>query len=244
MKIVKINKNDVDFDLIQEAKDILAEGGIVAYPTDTVYGLGANVFNEEAVKRVFSIKHRVFDNPVSICLHSQDQIKEITTDEFYEKYEGLISNNLPGPFTFVVQKSDKLDISKLVLLNENKVNKIGIRIPDSLIARNLATEFPITSTSANLSGKPTLSSPKDIISQLNASNENKCENKCEKVCEKVCEKECETNGENWDENESVGKNEIDLFIDAGVLDSNIPSAVVDLTGNEINVLREGSKSLK
>ena len=70
MKIIKANPDKINEDIIFEAINVLANGGIVLYPTDTVYGLGANIFNNRAVRRVFEIKKRSFLKPLFLCFHT------------------------------------------------------------------------------------------------------------------------------------------------------------------------------
>jgi len=160
MKIVKMDYNNPDLDLIDEAIEVLTSGGVVLYPTDTVYGLGANIFNENAVLKVHNIKNRDYFKPLSVCVSSIDEIFLIADANNHKTHE-ILKNNLPGPFTFVFYKREP------ILDYATKNHKIGIRIPKSTIARNLTQNFPITTTSANLSGKETLNNPKDIVNQLN-----------------------------------------------------------------------------
>jgi len=160
MKIANINPKKPDGDMINEAIEVLSSGGVVLYPTDTIYGLGANIFNEKAVEKVYNIKNRDYFKPISACVSSIEEISliaEIPTD-----YKNLILNHLPGPFTFILKETSSMHI------NFAKNHKIGIRLPESDIARYLSQIFPITSTSANLAGKKTLHTPKEIIKQLNA----------------------------------------------------------------------------
>ena len=157
MKIVQMDQNNPDLDLIDEAIEVLTSGGVVLYPTDTVYGLGANVFNEKAVEKVYNIKNRDYFKPLSVCVSSIDEILLIA-DIGNNK---TLKNNLPGPFTFIFYKKESINNYA------TKNHKIGIRIPENIISRKLTQSFPITTTSANLSGKKTLNNPKDIINQLN-----------------------------------------------------------------------------
>jgi len=159
MKIVKIDQKDPDLDLINEAIEVLSSGGIILYPTDTVYGLGANIFNEKAVEEVYNVKNRNYFKPMSLCVSSVEKIYLIAN--VLSKYKSLISKKLPGPFTFVFYKTDAIPDYFV------KDHKIGVRVPENNISRELARIFPITATSANLSGEKTLKTPKEIINQLN-----------------------------------------------------------------------------
>ncbi|RBQ23390.1 Threonylcarbamoyl-AMP synthase [Candidatus Methanobinarius endosymbioticus] len=159
MKTVKMDQNDPDLDLIDEAVEVLSPGGVILYPTDTVYGLGANIFNEKAVEKVYNIKNRDYIKPLSVCVSSVEEVHLIAV--IPAEYENSLSKYLPGPFTFIFNKTDSIPDYFA------KNHKIGVRIPKNEISRKLAQNFPITSTSANLSGKKTLKSPKEILSQLN-----------------------------------------------------------------------------
>ena len=159
MKILKTNQNKVDKKVIDEAVKVLADGGVILYPTDTVYGLGANIFNRKAVKRVYNIKKRSYLKPISLLVSSKDAIPlvskaSVNQINFMDKY-------LPGPYTFILKKS------KIVPrhLTSGSAN-VGIRVPESEIACNLAKLFPITTTSANISSENTLDTPEEILKQL------------------------------------------------------------------------------
>jgi len=158
MKIAKVNSKKPNWDIIDEAIDVLSSGGVVLYPTDTIYGLGANIFNEEAVEKVYNIKNRDYFKPVSACFSSIEGVLLIA--EIPLDYKDLISKHLPGPFTFILNETPSMHI------NFAKNHKIGIRIPDNDIARRLSQIFPITATSANLAGEETLKTPKEILNQL------------------------------------------------------------------------------
>ena len=160
MKVFKLNPNNPDMDLINEAINILSIGGVILYPTDTVYGLGANIFDKFAVKRIYNIKKRAHNKPMSI---SVSNIKDISIiSNLSQKQEDLIKNYLPGPYTFILNK--KPIVPNFVTPNTYTV---GLRIPDSKIARMLSCNFPIITTSANVSNLKTLNNPKDILKQLN-----------------------------------------------------------------------------
>jgi len=192
MKIYNLNPNNPEKEIIDEAIEVLAQGGVVLYPTDTVYGLGANIFNKKAVKKVYKIKNRDFENPLSILVQNPENIDIIAN--LSGKTKEYLNDYLPGPFTFILNKK-KVVPSYIT----NKKETVGVRVPDSNIARNLAELFPITTTSANLSNEKTLSSPEDILNQLNT--------------------------------------EVDLVLDIGKLESNIPSRIIDLTSSIPKLLK-------
>lgn len=159
MKILKTNQNEVDKKVIDEAVKVLADGGVILYPTDTVYGLGANIFNRKAVKKVYNIKKRSYLKPVSLLVSSKDAIPLVSKASLNQL--NFIDKYLPGPYTFILKKS------KIVPrhLTSGSVN-VGVRVPKSEIACSLAKIFPITTTSANLSNKDTLDTPEVILKQL------------------------------------------------------------------------------
>ena len=147
-----------DIDLINEAIDIMADGGVILYPTDTVYGLGANIFNNDAVKRIYEIKRRDHSKPLSILVQDTDGLELVA--DLKKSSREIVNKWLPGPFTFILNK--KRTVSPYVSASA----KVGVRIPDYKIARMLAALFPITTTSANLTNECTLSNPQDILKQI------------------------------------------------------------------------------
>lgn len=159
MKILKTNQNEVDKNVIDEAVKVLADGGVILYPTDTVYGLGANIFNRKAVRKVYNIKKRSYLKPVSLLVSSKDAIPLVSNASLNQL--NFIDKYLPGPYTFILKKS------KIVPrhLTSGSAN-VGVRVPKSEIACSLAKIFPITTTSANLSNKDTLDTPEEILKQL------------------------------------------------------------------------------
>ena len=159
MKIIKTTLDSVDENIINEAINVLADGGIVLYPTDTVYGLGANIFDKGAVRRVFDIKQRNLLKPLSILVSNVDSIELVAKVSLSQKE--IINSYLPGPYTFILQK--KPIVPHAVTSGSNYV---GVRVPDNEIACRLAGIFPITTTSANLSDEDVLSNPSEILTQL------------------------------------------------------------------------------
>ncbi len=134
-------------DKIRTAIDIIKSGGTVVYPTETVYGLGAAAFSEDAVRKVYKIKRRDFSQPISIAVSSFEMLHKIA----YIDSESLkiITELLPGPVTVLLKKKE---IVPDVLNAASGV--IGVRFPDNEIAIRIIKETgPITATSANLSGR-------------------------------------------------------------------------------------------
>ena len=158
MKIFKISPENPDMDLINEAIDIMVGGGIILYPTDTVYGLGANIFNNDAVEKIYEIKNRDQSKPLSVLVQDIESLELIA--DLNRQSREIVNEWLPGPFTFILNK--KKAVSPYVSAS----TKVGVRIPDYKIARLLAGLFPITTTSANLTNEDTLSNPQDILKQI------------------------------------------------------------------------------
>ena len=159
MKILKTDNDSPDYGVIDEAVDTLAGGGIVIYPTDTVYGLGANIFYNKAVRRVFKIKQRNLLKPLSILVHDTDSIQLVSRIPIYQKK--VLDTYLPGPYTFILNKSPI--VPKVVT---SGLDHVGVRVPENEIACNLAKLFPITTTSANRSNHEVMSTPEEILNQL------------------------------------------------------------------------------
>ena len=159
MKILKTNNNSPDEWVINEAIDVMAEGGVIIYPTDTVYGLGANIFDNKAVRRVFKIKQRNLLKPLSILVSDTDAIELVSEISIYQK--DMLDKYLPGPYTFILKKSPI--VPRVVTAG---LSHVGVRVPNNEIACRLANLFPITTTSANLSDENVLTTPGEILDQL------------------------------------------------------------------------------
>lgn len=149
---------------IARAIDVLKNGGVVVIPTDTLYGLAADVFNERALQRVFSIKGRPARMALPVLVSSLEQAMSVSRD-VSEVGKTLARLFWPGPLTLVFQRATGL--SSLVTGGGETV---AVRVPDHPVPLHLTTNFgPITGTSANLSGGPDLLTPDEIEAQL-ASN--------------------------------------------------------------------------
>ena len=129
----------------RRARSIMRSGGLVVYPTDTVYGLGADATSEEAVNAVYLAKGRPSDKAISVAVASLDQIRQLAGLD--PRLAKVLSRILPGPYTVLLQPTGKLP-------HLSASGKIGIRIPQHPFALMLCRDFPVTCTSANLSGKP------------------------------------------------------------------------------------------
>ena len=159
MKILKINANTPEKEKIKVAIDVLKRGGTVVYPTDTVYGIGANIFDEEATRKVYNVKKRSPLKPISACVSKIQDIHKIA--HMNENTEKLVEKIFPGPFTVILKKKENIPS---VLTSGGE--KIGIRIPDSKVCTELSSAFPITTASANISGEKIPESLDGILKQV------------------------------------------------------------------------------
>ena len=139
-----------------EAAEFIKKGGVVAFPTETVYGLGANVFDEMAIAKIFAAKNRPNDNPLIAHVGDVAQIETLVA-EITPSARILIDAFFPAPLTLVLPKSDAVP-----LIATANLETIGVRMPKSVLAREFikACAVPLVAPSANLSGKP---SPTDWL---------------------------------------------------------------------------------
>jgi L-threonylcarbamoyladenylate synthase len=158
VKIIPVNlKGDLS-DVISEAVTVLKRGGVIVYPTDTVYGLGANACDWYAVEQVFKIKKRPFSKPLPIIARSIKWVVELAFVP--PKLEKILSEIWPGPTTIILPKKEV--IPSIVTA---KRKGVGIRIPDYILTDKLLGRFgyPLTATSANISGEEATGDIKKII---------------------------------------------------------------------------------
>jgi L-threonylcarbamoyladenylate synthase len=146
-----------------EAARFIADGGIVAFPTETVYGLGANVFDAAAIAKIFEAKQRPADNPLIAHISSIDQITELAS-EISDSAKRLIEHFFPGPLTVVLKKS--VNVPDMATAG---LDSIGIRMPRSDLAREFLTACgtPVVAPSANLSGRPSPTTWQAVYEDLN-----------------------------------------------------------------------------
>ncbi len=160
--LLKIDPRNPDAEKLAEAVRVLCEGGVVAFPTETFYGLGADARNETAVEKIFRIKGRNFRNPLSVIVANDRDVIPLVK-EIPAAAKILMQTFWPGPLTLVFRASS----SVLPRLTAN-TGKIGIRVSSHPLARLLAGGLggPLTATSANLSGGPECSSADAVIRAL------------------------------------------------------------------------------
>jgi len=161
-KILKASNKESEDKIISRAVEILADGGIIAYPTETFYGLGADATNEKAIEKIFSTKGRDFKNPISLIIGKPDDIYPLV-QEISESAHKLMSAFWPGALTIVFSASDK--VSPMLTAG---TGKIGLRISSHPIANAIVQRLkkPLTATSANLSGESECSLPSEVAEQI------------------------------------------------------------------------------
>ncbi len=137
----------------------IRKGGLVIFPTETVYGIGASALNQEACHAVYRVKNRPSDNPLIVHLASVDQIASLC--EVDDTYAPLIRHFLPGPLTLIFKKKDPA-------LFTSGLDTVAIRIPQLELARALiaAAGVPVAAPSANLSGRPSITRCVDAVEQF------------------------------------------------------------------------------
>lgn len=152
-------RNNIDYTKLEDAANIIKSGGIVVFPTETVYGIGVNALNENAVKKLYDVKKRPINKPISLLVNSIEMIEQVTCGITKIEYE-LIKKFFPGPLTIILKKKDI--IPNIVTAHQDTV---GIRMPANEIAIKLIeyAGVPIATPSANISGKPSGTDLKSIM---------------------------------------------------------------------------------
>ena len=146
---------------LKPAADILCEGGLVAFPTETVYGLGGNALDPLAAKKIYAAKGRPSDNPLIVHLSSYfDAERYAVTDRLFDR---IAETLMPGPLTVILKKRPNIPDSVT-----GGLDTVGIRVPSHPIARALITlaGVPVAAPSANLSGKPSPTSFTHVLHDL------------------------------------------------------------------------------
>ena len=195
MRRLKIHPNNPQGRFLKAASEVLHEGGLIIYPTDSIYGLGCDLFNKRAIEKIYQIKGNDKRKYLSFICPDLKGISEYAyvSNAAYK----IMRHLLPGPYTFILNASRQVP---KVLLEKRKT--VGIRVPDNRVCHALLAEFgnPVISTSACLPDQDYIGDP-DVIESTFARN-------------------------------------VDLFLDAGQGGVQ-PSTVIDLTGEEPALLRQG-----
>jgi L-threonylcarbamoyladenylate synthase len=185
---------------ISEAVKIIAKGGIIAFPTDTIYGVAGDVFNPKAIEKIYLIKERSMQKAIPVLIGDIQHL-ECLVSEMSDKARKLAETFWPGPLTLILPKNPALPETL------SPYPTIGVRMPDhQFTLALLRATGPLATTSANISGDANPTKSQDVLEQLG------------------------------------GK--IDLLLDGGDTPGSTASTVVDTSGPELKILREGPISLE
>lgn len=160
--IVEINENEIDEESIKRGGEILKKGGLVAFPTETVYGLGGDALNKESSKKIYAAKGRPSDNPLIVHISNMEALDKIVKS--VPKEAVLLANRFwPGPLTMIFEKSDLVPTE-----TTGGLNTVAVRMPSNKIARALidAAGGYIAAPSANISGRPSPTVAKYVIEDM------------------------------------------------------------------------------
>lgn len=143
-------RNEIDYKKLKEAANLIKSGKLVIFPTETVYGIGTNGLDENAIKRLYEAKRRPLSKPINLLVSDIKMIERVTKNISDMEYK-LMEELFPGPLTIILNKKDI--VPDILTANGNTV---GVRMPEGKIARELVkyADVPIAAPSANISGKP------------------------------------------------------------------------------------------
>ncbi|MGO5053819.1 L-threonylcarbamoyladenylate synthase [Lachnospiraceae bacterium LCP25S3_G4] len=161
--ISKIENNNIDPQIMKTAGRIIKSGGLVAFPTETVYGLGANALSEAGARKTYQAKGRPSDNPLIVHIADIQSLGEIVS-EIPESAMDIAEHFWPGPLTMIFHKSEKVPYG-----TTGGLETVAVRMPDNLIARELilAGGGYVSGPSANTSGRPSPTTAQHVIDDLN-----------------------------------------------------------------------------
>jgi len=161
-KIFEVDPLHIDMEVIKQAAEVIHNRGLVAFPTETVYGLGANALDPKAVSRIFEAKKRPLDDPIIVHIADKDDLNDLV-EEIPQKAQKLIDCFWPGPLTLILKKTEK--VPDLVTTG---LDTVAVRMPSNDIARKLIeiSKVPIAAPSANLFGRPSPTIAQHVIDDL------------------------------------------------------------------------------
>ncbi|MCX8035290.1 MAG: L-threonylcarbamoyladenylate synthase [Candidatus Dojkabacteria bacterium] len=161
--IFKIDSNDISYIYIDYTVEVITMGGLVAFPTETVYGLGANALNADAVRKIFHAKSRPIDNPLIVHIADIQELYKLARD-VHKDVEKLVNKFWPGPLSVVLNKKDIVPDETTAF-----TETVAIRMPNHPIALELIKRsgVPIAAPSANLSGRPSPTKASHVIEDFN-----------------------------------------------------------------------------
>ncbi len=200
MKVFEINERNPQERLIKRVSGVLSEGGVVVYPTDTVYAYGCDIKERHAIERIYSIKKIPRNKPLSFIFSDISQLHEYVRNISDAAFK-IMKKAFPGPYTFIF-KASRL-VPKIAITNQKT---IGVRIPDHRIPLALVNSLgrPILSAGVSAADGAYVIEPSDL--------------------------------------EKRHKNEVDIIIDCGPKISD-PSTILDFSGDEMKIIREGKGEL-
>ncbi len=160
--LIRVDPLKPNEEILRKAAEIIREGGVVAFPTETVYGLGADCFNITAVLKIFEIKKRPADNPLIVHIHDKNQLA-LLVGQSYERASAIIDLFWPGPVTVIFKK--KSTVPKEVT---GGLETVAVRMPSHPVAFKFLQlcGTPVAAPSANLSGKPSPTRAEHVIDDL------------------------------------------------------------------------------
>ena len=161
--ISKIDINNIDKNEIKKQSKLLSEGKTVIFPTETVYGLGANALDEDAVKKIYEAKGRPSDNPLIVHIYDKEEVYNLA-ENINEKAKTIMDKFWPGPITIILNKKDIVPYR-----TSGGLETVAIRMPSHLIAREIIKEagVPIAAPSANISGRPSPTKADHVYEEMN-----------------------------------------------------------------------------
>ena len=161
--ISRIDENNIDKNEIKKQANILKEGKTVIFPTETVYGLGANALDESAVSKIYEAKGRPSDNPLIVHIYDKKQVNDLAKS-ISEKAKLVMDKFWPGPITIIFKKKDIVPMR-----TSGGLDTVAIRMPSNPVAKALLEEvkLPIAAPSANISGRPSPTKGKHVYEEMN-----------------------------------------------------------------------------
>ncbi len=155
-------RNNIEYEKLKEMGETIQKGEIVVFPTETVYAIGTNGLDEEAIRKLYKIKQRPFDKPTSLLVSDMKMVEALVADITDKEYK-LMKTFFPGPLTIILKKKN---IVPNILTGNT--GTIGIRMPENEIARKLIAyaNVPIAAPSANIANKPSGTNIENIINDF------------------------------------------------------------------------------
>ena len=198
--MVDLPLDDAMHEQVKAAVKVLANGGVAAIPTDTLYGLAASAFDESAVLKIYMLKGRPEGMALPLLLSDSEDVRKCAENVPQAAWT-LMERFWPGALTLVVAKS--ANVPEIVTAG---LDTVALRVPDHPVPRAIAKTLgaPITGTSANLSGRPGITNAADVRREFGDT--------------------------------------IDFVLDGGEAPGGVASTIVDVSGDELSVLREGAAS--